>query len=179
MEHTSNITKRDLAIGSYIIYINTKINLIFLLGFAIIGNAFTFELNDVFLDYHSLLIFLFTILLHFIILLIISFPIIAVYALFTPMVKKGILGKHFFEFTDNGFLEKTDYNETLHKYTLVNKVFTYKKTIYIILSGGHGHILPKRDFQTEKERISLLKFLYDKSQEYGFTFKSDILFNAK
>ena len=170
MNHTSNITRKDLAFGLFTTMMNTKFYLILMLLFAFIGNYLRVDNYE-----YNVLTYILSILFDFIILVIMLFFISILQAIFVPLLTKGVLGKHQFVFQNENFTESTEYNETSMKYSAVYKVFTQNGNIYILLSGFHTHILPKRDFNSEEDRVALLKLLYDKSKEYDFIFKTDLI----
>jgi|GEM_PF-1988592 len=168
MTHTTYLTKQDLMIGILILYIFNSFNIVFVLSYLAVW-AIPGLYTSIFVYLKSIFFALFGIFL-----LLSLFALI--YSLYVSMFKKGILGKHLFKFTDKEIVEKTDYNDTLHQYQSIKRVFTRYKSIYIVFDNNQAHILPYRDFKTKDEKIVFLKFLYEKSKEYDFIFKSNIEF---
>lgn len=159
LTHQSNILRRDLALGTFITQISMTINKVIYLFFTVFF-AYS-EWSSLFKSWGVTQAFFFAYLLIFYLVLILLFVFLfgVAMSIFTPMLKRGVLGKHNFEFRENGLFESTEYNETLHKYRSIGKVFTRFGTIYIQISGFQWHILPKRDFASVEARRKVLEFI--------------------
>ena len=164
MKHLSIIKKRDLGIGNFFTQTRLTFNK---LSFTFFAALFAYAgMNIPFSSMSKLDIgfFIFSSFFHLIIILIFVFVFGIAMAIFTPMLKKGILGKHDFKFMEDGFTESTEYNESFHKYNAITDVFTRFGTIYIGLGGMQWHMLPKRDFKSNEERLALIKLLNERSK---------------
>ena len=163
MKHASIIKKRDIAIGSFVTMIRHTFNkLLFIFFAALFAYA---GMNIPFSSMNKLDIgfFLFSFFFYLIIILFFSFIAGVALAIFTPMLKKGVLGRHDFEFLEDEMSETTEYNKSFHKYNAISDIFTKFGTIYIGFGGTQWHMLPKRDFESNKNRLALIKLLKEHS----------------
>lgn len=76
--------------------------------------------------------------------------------------KKGVLGEHAIEISENGINESTSVNQGLHLWTGVYDVFESKHYIFIAIDKLQAHVIPKRSFNSDKEANEF----YNKSIEY-------------
>ncbi|WP_341503439.1 hypothetical protein [Gallaecimonas sp. GXIMD4217] len=159
MKHRSVILKRDLAIGTFFTQISLTFNKIIYSFFALL---FAYQEWSSIFDTFGLVESLFFLCLFVFYLVLIIFFVgcfgVAM-AFFSSVFKKGVLGHHDFEFSEDEFTESTDYNKTIHKYGAISNVFIRFGSVYICLPGAQWHILPKRDFKSIQARNELLNFL--------------------
>jgi hypothetical protein len=76
-----------------------------------------------------------------------AFLVIATSAYFRN--DKGVLGEHTLEITDEGLVESTEVNTTLHKW---NSMFRIRRTgsyILIFVAEGVGHIVPLKQLPND------------------------------
>lgn len=159
MKHTSVVLRRDLAIGTFFTQISITFNKVFYSFFAAL--LAYYEWSSLFNSF-GLIEVLFFIYLFFFYLMLILFFVASfgvVIALFGSVFKKGVLGIHDFEFSDDEFIESTEYNKSHCKYSAISNVFTRLGAIYIAIPGAQWHILPKRDFENTQKRDELLNYL--------------------
>ncbi len=157
--HRSNIKWRDLIVGGFITQLAMTFNKFLYVFFACF---FAYgEWSSLMETYGVMEIAFFVYLFFFYLLLIFIFVFVfsGTIAIVGSMSKKGVLGEHTFEFLDEDFVEKTDYNESKHKYNSITKVIVRMGTMYIGMPGMLWHILPGRDFASTDERNELLVFL--------------------
>ena len=65
---------------------------------------------------------------------------------------RGFLGDHELEIRDEGLVERTDVNESLHRWAGFHKVVTTGRYLYIYVTDNNVHIVPRRYFATEQEQ---------------------------
>jgi hypothetical protein len=69
----------------------------------------------------------------------------------------GILGNHSFSFTEEGFVDKTEFSET--RYNLIEKVVESETHIFIYVSALMAYIIPIRIFGSVDEKKNFLSIL--------------------
>ena len=63
---------------------------------------------------------------------------------------RGVLGRHTLEITDEGLRERTDVNDTLHRWPGLTRVFSVGGYLFIYLGESTAHFqVPKRGFSPE------------------------------
>jgi hypothetical protein len=62
---------------------------------------------------------------------------------------RGVIGEHILEITDRGLIERTDCNETLHRWPL-NRILSLGPYLYIYVSDTNSHQVPKRCFSPQE-----------------------------
>jgi len=62
---------------------------------------------------------------------------------------KGLLGEHELVVTDDGLIERTPYNETLHRWAGFQKVKSTSTMLLIYVSDHQYHPVPKRSFPND------------------------------
>ena len=72
----------------------------------------------------------------------------------TVMFKKfrGFLGDHELEIREDGLAERTDVNESVHRWAGFHKVVTTGRYLYIYVTDNNVHIVPRRFFTSEQEQ---------------------------
>jgi hypothetical protein len=60
--------------------------------------------------------------------------------------QRGVVGQHVLEITGPGLVERTEFNETLHKWASIGRIFSLFGYLYIYVSDNNYHQLPKRCF---------------------------------
>lgn len=70
----------------------------------------------------------------------------------TVMFKKfrGFLGDHEIEIRDDGLVERTDVNESVHRWAGFHKIVTTGRYLYIYVTDNNVHIVPRRFFTSEQ-----------------------------
>ncbi len=159
IRHQSNLLIRDLIFGTFFTQLSMGINKALYLFFAIFFAYGEWRGISNYMGLNEYFVAGFLVIFYFILILAFVFIFGVAISVFTPMIKKGVLGKHEFTFNSNGITESTEYNETTHKYPAIGKIFTRFGSVYIQVSGMQWHILPKRDFSSGLERDTLLKYL--------------------
>jgi len=64
---------------------------------------------------------------------------------------RGLVGEHLLEVTEAGLIERTDVNESLHRWTGFHKLISTRKYFYIFVTDAIVHVVPKRAFDSENE----------------------------
>jgi YcxB-like protein len=59
---------------------------------------------------------------------------------------RGVLGQHTLQITDEGLIERTEFNEALHKWAGMHKIISGRKYLYIYFTEFQAHTVPKRYF---------------------------------
>lgn len=161
----TNLKRKDLWISQmYMSYTTTLLlkHFTFIILFYIGFTTVTYILNDE----PSPLGFPISLLLHtFIFALIyplIHFSVLSLNALFKSYKNSGVICEHTFNVTDDGLFEKTEYNETLHSWSGIDRVYIRGKYVIILLHSNQCHILPFRDFSSRGD-IKKFKGLVEES----------------
>ncbi len=70
----------------------------------------------------------------------------------TVMFKKyrGVLGEHELEIRDDGLVERTDVNESVHRWAGFHKIITKRGYLFIYVTDANAHIVPRRFFASEQ-----------------------------
>ncbi len=63
---------------------------------------------------------------------------------------RGLLGTHELEIRDEGLLERTDVNESLHRWSGFHKLIETRRHLYIYVTDTMAHIVPRRSFASEQ-----------------------------
>jgi hypothetical protein len=69
---------------------------------------------------------------------------------------KGLLGSHTLVLNDEGLIERTEYNETLHRWKGLHKVRDTASYLYIYVAEMNYHLIPKRSFSSLAEQHNFL-----------------------
>lgn len=59
---------------------------------------------------------------------------------------RGVVGRHVLEITEQGLVERTDCNETLHRWPSICRILSLLGYVYIYVSDSNSHQVPKRCF---------------------------------
>ncbi len=59
---------------------------------------------------------------------------------------RGLLGEHTLEITEKGLVERTAYNESLHKFLAVRRFVSTSRYLYVYVSDNNYHMIPRRCF---------------------------------
>ena len=72
----------------------------------------------------------------------------------TVLFKKlrGSLGDHELEIRNEGLVERTDVNESVHRWAGFHKVVTTGRYLYIYVTDNNVHIVPRRCFASAQEQ---------------------------
>jgi len=62
---------------------------------------------------------------------------------------RGFLGDHELEIRDDGLVERTDVNESLHRWAGFHKIVMTGRCLYIFVTDNNVHIVPRRYFNSE------------------------------
>lgn len=64
---------------------------------------------------------------------------------------RGLLGEHELEIRDDGLVERTDVNESLHRWAGFHKIARSRRHLYVYVTDNNVHIVPRRGFGSEQE----------------------------
>ena len=64
--------------------------------------------------------------------------------------QSGLVGQHVLEITEAGLIERTEFNETLHKWPAVCRILSVCGYLYIYVSDNNSHQVPKRCFSAQE-----------------------------
>ena len=64
---------------------------------------------------------------------------------------RGLVGEHVLEVRDDGLLERTAFNESLHRWAGFHKVKRTRSYLYLYVTDAMLHIVPLRCFTTPEE----------------------------
>src|SRR5438046_1642104 len=62
---------------------------------------------------------------------------------------RGVLGEHVLEITDQGLVERTAFNEALHRWP-IGRILSLGGYLYVYVSDNNSHQVPKRCFSPEE-----------------------------
>ena len=62
---------------------------------------------------------------------------------------RGVLGEHVLEITEQGLVERTAFNEALHRWP-IGRILSLGGYLYIYVSDNNSHQVPKRCFSPEE-----------------------------
>ena len=65
------------------------------------------------------------------------------------MPHRGVLGAHTLEITENGLIERTDVNETLHRWPGISRVVSLFGYLFIYIGENNAHQIPRRALPPE------------------------------
>ena len=65
------------------------------------------------------------------------------------MKHKGVVGQHTLEITEAGLIERTEVNETLHRWPGVCRMFSFLGYLFIYVGEHNVHQVPKRNLAPE------------------------------
>jgi len=57
--------------------------------------------------------------------------------------QRGIVGQHMLEITEEGLIERTDFNQTLHKWPSICRIMTIFGYLFIYVGDQNSHQVPK------------------------------------
>lgn len=170
MKHITYIKVRDLIIGAFIVQINMRINQVFypLLTLYLTYTDYTYNawLRDL-LQEHPVVVYLGTF-LNFVVyalLICLFIMVLSIIQALISMSKKGVLGKHTFELTDEGLRESTEYNNSFFSYDAIVRVVVVLKNVYIQVAN-EWYFLPGRDFESKEAKKSFVDFIKSKKDAY-------------
>ena len=63
---------------------------------------------------------------------------------------RGVVGRHIIEITEQGLIERTDCNETLHRWPSICRILSLGGYLYIYVSDTNSHQVPKRCFTRQE-----------------------------
>lgn len=62
----------------------------------------------------------------------------------------GLLGEHELEIRDDGLVERTDVNESVHRWAGFHKIVSTGRYLYIYVTDHNVHVVPLRCFESEQ-----------------------------
>jgi YcxB-like protein len=65
---------------------------------------------------------------------------------------RGFLGDHELEIREDGLVERTDVNESVHRWAGFHKLVATGRYLYIYVTDNNVHIVPRRYFASEQEQ---------------------------
>lgn len=85
---------------------------------------------------------------------VVLFIISILVCLFSPKMKRGILGEHVFEVREEGLFESTPFNEALHKWPSIDKVRRALSRHFVRVAGTNWFIIPDHSFASREEAVA-------------------------
>jgi len=64
---------------------------------------------------------------------------------------RGFLGEHELEFREDGLIERTDVNESIHRWTGFHKFVVTRKYFYLYVTDNNVHVVPRRCFASQAD----------------------------
>ncbi|TYQ28960.1 YcxB family protein [Pseudanabaena sp. UWO311] len=142
---TYELTRWDLFAGFMTVVFRKRILLVFLLIVLFFNRLLTLAPK---FATHSLPYLLFDLLVYLVGFVGVFIVFQAIFGLANAFIPKhnGVLGRHVLEITEEGLVERTDFNETLHRWSSIFRIFSLWGYIYIYVSESNSHQIPKRCF---------------------------------
>lgn len=149
--HTYELLRSDLFAGQLNTLLHNRIILGLLLFFAVFLGVTTFSSLDT--KALPLVVRLMTagivVLLGFVILC-------ATQLIFTTIIvfaraHKGLLGTHTLIITDEGLIERTEFNDSLHRWKGIYRIRETSGYVYLYVTETNYHQIPKRSFGTKEQ----------------------------
>ena len=66
---------------------------------------------------------------------------------------RGVIGEHVIEIRDDGLMEKTSFNESLHRWNGLHKIIVSRAAISIYVTEYTAHYIPFRAFPSKEEAM--------------------------
>ena len=64
---------------------------------------------------------------------------------------RGVIGEHVIEIRDDGLMEKTSFNESLHRWNGLHKIVASRAAISVYVTEFQAHYIPLRAFPSKEE----------------------------
>lgn len=64
--------------------------------------------------------------------------------------QRGLVGQHILEITNEGLVERTEFNETLHRWPSICRIVSLCGYLCVYVSDNNLHFIPKRRFSPEE-----------------------------
>lgn len=81
----------------------------------------------------------------------VGFALSLVWMLFAASGKAGVLGKHVYTISDQGFHERTQSIDTFHKWSGIQSLLKSNSYIFFRINSYLFYVIPKRAFSSEGE----------------------------
>ena len=76
---------------------------------------------------------------------------------------RGVVGEHEFEIRDDGLVEKTPFNESLHRWSGFHKIAASRNYLFVFVTDNIVHYIPFRVFASEEDANSFRAELQKRS----------------
>ncbi|MEY4387823.1 MAG: YcxB-like protein [Verrucomicrobiota bacterium] len=146
--HRYELRRKDLFLAQFIGLLHSKVAIGLLILLMVYG-AYTLSTSDEAMGQSlavRILAAMFAMLI--VILFWILFHLVIVSTLVFGRKHKGLLGGHTLVLTDAGLIEKTEYNENLHRWNGFHKIRDTIGYYYIFVTDTLFHLVPKRSFKS-------------------------------
>ena len=87
--------------------------------------------------------------------------VVLIFLIYKSGKEKSVICEHELSFSDDSFIEATEYNENKYKWNSVVKFRETKKYLLIYVSGISAHIIPK-SFLSNEETNKIVEFVSNK-----------------
>lgn len=78
-----------------------------------------------------------------------AFTLFIVWLMILIRRHRGVLGEHILEVTPSGLIERTEFNETLHRWQGFHKIVSTRSYLYIWVTDSMMHTVPLHSFESE------------------------------
>ena len=146
---TYHLTRGDLFFGYLTIIFRNRLIQVFILALIVISIAVLIALDP---DRHSLsgkAILAGEYIVLYLLVLTVFHLIFSFLMAFVPK-QLGLVGKHSLEITRDGLIERTEFNETRHKWLAICRVRSIGGHLFIYVSDSVYHQVPKRELSPEE-----------------------------
>ena len=79
-----------------------------------------------------------------------TFTLIVVGLMILMRRHRGVLGEHTLEITPSGLIERTEFNETLHRWQGFHKIIRTRHYLYVWVTDSTMHTVPLRSFESHQ-----------------------------
>lgn len=73
-------------------------------------------------------------------------------SLCSPKLRRGVLGEHVFTLTEEGLVEETAFNRSVHTWQSLDRVVQLFGYVLVRIAGNQWHVFPKRAFANGAEQ---------------------------
>jgi hypothetical protein len=157
-----DLTRGDLFIGFLTVILRNRMLQIIVLSFLVVSEivVITFGLGSGLFSSAAVGCVFYAVV--YCVLLSISLACMSLAMAYLPK-ERGVVGQHILEITEQGLVERTTFNESMHKWPAICRIVSQFGYLYIYVSYGVYHQVPKRrvparemtDFETQLQaRIS-------------------------
>lgn len=146
---TYHLTRGDLCVGYLTIIFRNRLIRVFILALIVISIGVLIALDPERLSLSGKAILAAEYIILYLLVLTVFHLIFSFLMAFVPK-QLGLVGRHSLEITQAGLVERTEFNETRHKWLAICRVVSIGGQLFIYVSDSVYHQVPKREFSPEE-----------------------------